>query len=217
MYITDKQGSRACLMNNGKNSLCSGLAWASDGNDIIVPEKGHLSDAGRGCCHSGLTSASIILPSSSSSMLASWRDARWSSCSNGLAGASGGEASWPAKLLLWLAGLMSTGDCWWSHLSQGTPSVIIPAGLVSSLYSLGADPTENTVFIIIAQQYVDYCLLICCRGNLFIESLPGNEHLLWLHYSGFQTSCQYIVQVEYGLSVSPHVSVVDNLFSILQT
>jgi hypothetical protein len=27
------------------------------------------------------------------------------------------------------------------------------------------------------------------RGNLFTESLPSNERLLWLRYSGFQASC----------------------------
>jgi hypothetical protein len=54
------------------------------------------------------------------------------------------------------------------------------AGLGSSLYSPGADPTENTVFIAIAQQYLDCCLLIRCRWNLFTESLRSNERLLWL-------------------------------------
>jgi hypothetical protein len=60
-----------------------------------------------------------------------------------------------------------------SHLplpSQETQSVVIPAGLGSSLYSLKSDPTENTVSIFIAQLYLDCCLLISCRGNLFTES-----------------------------------------------
>jgi hypothetical protein len=35
-------------MNTGENSLCSGLASASDGGDI-VPEKGRLSEAGLTC------------------------------------------------------------------------------------------------------------------------------------------------------------------------
>jgi hypothetical protein len=39
---------------------------------------------------------------------ASWQDTRHS-CSSKLAGASGGEASWPVKLLQRLAGLMSAG------------------------------------------------------------------------------------------------------------
>jgi hypothetical protein len=60
------------------------------------------------------------------------------------------------------------------------------AGLGSSLYSLGADPRENTVSFVIAQQYLDCCLFIRCRGDLFIESLPSNERLLWLRYSGFR-------------------------------
>jgi hypothetical protein len=33
----------------GENSLCSGLAWASDSDDIVVPEKGRLSEAGCAC------------------------------------------------------------------------------------------------------------------------------------------------------------------------
>jgi hypothetical protein len=61
-----------------------------------------------------------------------------------------------------------------------------------SLYSLGADRAENTVSVDIAQQYVDCCLLIRCRGNLFIESLPSNERLLWIRSSGFQSSCHCI-------------------------
>jgi hypothetical protein len=64
----------------------------------------------------------------------------------------------------------------------------ISADLGSSLYSLGADPTENTVLILIAQQYHDCCLLIRCHGNLFTESLPSSDRLLWLHYSIFHAS-----------------------------
>jgi hypothetical protein len=30
------------------------------------------------------------------------------------------------------------------------------------------------------------------RGNRFMESLPSKERRLWLHYSGFQTSCYNI-------------------------
>jgi hypothetical protein len=58
-----------------------------------------------------------------------------------------------------------------------------------SLYSLGADSTESTLSIVIAQKYLDFCLLISCRGTLFTESLPSNERLIWLRYSGFQASC----------------------------
>jgi hypothetical protein len=71
--------------------------------------------------------------------------------------------------------------------SQETPSF----GLRSS-YSLGADPTENAVSIVITQQCLYCCLLIRCRGNLFSESLPSNERHIWLSYSGFQTSCHSI-------------------------
>jgi hypothetical protein len=60
------------------------------------------------------------------------------------------------------------------------------------LHSLGADPTENTVSIITAQEYLDCCLFIRCTGNLFTESLLSNKHLLWLRYSGFQSSCHNI-------------------------
>jgi hypothetical protein len=56
-------------------------------------------------------------------------------------------------------------------------------------YSLGAYATENTVSIVIAQKYLDWCLRNRCRGKLFTESLPSNENLLWLCYSGFQASC----------------------------
>jgi hypothetical protein len=52
------------------------------------------------------------------------------------------------------------------------------ASLGSSLYSLGADPTESIVSIVIAQQYLDCCLLIRCGVMLFTESLPSNECLL---------------------------------------
>jgi hypothetical protein len=64
-----------------------------------------------------------------------------------------------------------------------------PAGLRFSLYSLGSDPTENTVSIVIAQQYFYCCLRNPCRGNLFTESLPSKGRLLWLRYSGVQASC----------------------------
>jgi hypothetical protein len=64
----------------------------------------------------------------------------------------------------------------------------LSADLGSSLWSLGSYPTENTVSIVIVQQYFDCCLHIRCRGNLFTESLPSIERLLWLRYSGFQAS-----------------------------
>jgi hypothetical protein len=67
-------------------------------------------------------------------------------------------------------------------------------GLGSSLYSLGSDTTENTVSIVIAQKYFGCYLRIRCRGNLFTESLPSNERLLWLRYSDFQESCHNTIK-----------------------
>jgi hypothetical protein len=64
----------------------------------------------------------------------------------------------------------------------------LSAGLGSSLYSLGEDARENIVSIVIALQYLDCCLFIRCRGNMFTESLHSNERPLWLRYSGFQAS-----------------------------
>jgi hypothetical protein len=78
--------------------------------------------------------------------------------------------------------------------SQETPSIILPAGLGPLLYRLRADPTGNTISIFIAQQYLDCSLLICCCGNLFTESVPSSECLLWLPYSGFQASCHSILK-----------------------
>lgn len=44
-----EQGSRAYLMNTGKNSFHSRLARANDGSNTVVPEKGHLSEARHTC------------------------------------------------------------------------------------------------------------------------------------------------------------------------
>jgi hypothetical protein len=38
-------------------------------------------------------------------------------------------------------------------------------------------------------------LCICCRRHLFIESLPSNGRVLWLHYSGLQASCHIMTTV----------------------
>jgi hypothetical protein len=38
-------------------------------------------------------------------------------------------------------------------------------------------------------------------ANLFTESLPSNESLFWLRYSGFQTSCHGILRIMYLNSV----------------
>jgi hypothetical protein len=75
------------------------------------------------------------------------------------------------------------------------------AGLGFPLYNLGADPTENTVSLVIAQKSLDCCLFIHYRGNLFTESLSSNESLFWLRYPGFQTSCHSILHIIYFNSV----------------
>jgi hypothetical protein len=43
------------------------------------------------------------------------------------------------------------------------------------LCSLRADPTENTVSILLAQQYIDCSLFIRCSGNVFTETLLSNK------------------------------------------
>jgi hypothetical protein len=68
--------------------------------------------------------------------------------------------------------------------SQETLSVIIPAGLGSSLCSLGEDTTERIVSVVIAQQYFDCCLRNRCSGNVFTEPLPYNGRF----YSGSNIS-----------------------------
>jgi hypothetical protein len=74
---------------------------------------------------------------------------------------------------------------WFCHLFSIIPS----ACLGSSLYSLVANPTENTRF----QQFLDCCLRIRCCWNVFTEPLPSNGRLLWLHYYGLKYSCHNIV------------------------
>jgi hypothetical protein len=54
----------------------------------------------------------------------------------------------------------------------------------ASLYSLGANRTQNTI----SYQSLYCCLRILCRRNVFTELLPSNKRLLWFHYSGLQTS-----------------------------
>jgi hypothetical protein len=43
-----------------------------------------------------------------------------------------------------------------------------------------------------------FCLRIRCRGNIFTDSLPSNEPLLWLHYSGFRASYHSIIKLTSG-------------------
>jgi hypothetical protein len=77
-------------------------------------------------------------------------------------------------------------DCLLKRLPQ-----FVTAGLGSSLYSLGADPTENTV----SWQSLYCCVHIRCRGNVFTEPLLSSRCLLWLHYSGFQALCHNILNL----------------------
>jgi hypothetical protein len=44
-----------------------------------------------------------------------------------------------------------------------------------------------------ATEFIRPLLRIRCRGNVFTESLPSNERLFWLHYSGFRASCHNTV------------------------
>jgi hypothetical protein len=44
----------------------------------------------------------------------------------------------------------------------------------------------------ITQKLIDFCLRICCRGNVFTESFSSNERLVWHHYSNFLASCHNI-------------------------
>jgi hypothetical protein len=70
---TDEQGSPACLLNEyWRKSFHSGLACASDGSDIVSPERGRLSEAGRSSHRNWLACASAgDLPCGSQVMRAS--------------------------------------------------------------------------------------------------------------------------------------------------
>jgi hypothetical protein len=88
--------------------------------------------------------------------------------------------------------------------SQDTPSILIPSGLGSSLYSLGADP-QKTPSPINSPTVIEACLLCRCIETAilrllfayslpreFAVSLPSNGRLLWFHCFGFQASCHNI-------------------------
>jgi hypothetical protein len=72
--------------------------------------------------------------------------------------------------------------------TKGTASILILL-VGGSRYIASGWIQENPISIVIAQQYLDFCLIIRCSGNLFTKSLPSNKRLLWLRYSGVQTSC----------------------------
>jgi hypothetical protein len=59
-------------------------------------------------------------------------------------------------------------------------------------YPAGLGFNRKHHLIVIAQRFFDCCLSIPFRGNLFTESLPSNKRLLWLRYSGFQSSCHKV-------------------------
>jgi hypothetical protein len=86
-------------------------------------------------------------------------------------------------------------NCCWSSPAQSfsgqSPAGQVPgtAALGSLLYRLREETTENTISIVLAQQYFDYCLRIHYCGNVFNKPLPINERLVWLYYSGFQALC----------------------------
>jgi hypothetical protein len=63
----------------------------------------------------------------------------------------------------------------------------------SSETSVNARSTQRHIPEDDILQSLHCCLSIRCRGNLFTKSLPSNEPLLWLRYSGFQTSCHNMV------------------------
>lgn len=77
--------------------------------------------------------------------------------------------------------------------SQETPLIIISAGLGSSLYSLGKDPTEDTVYIVISQQYLIVACLFVTEGtclpsrllamNVYSDSdIPAFRRLVTIYF-----------------------------------
>jgi hypothetical protein len=132
--------------------------------------------------------------------------------------------SFAAKLISWQAGVSQLNWLSVAISSQSSSTVISrdslnyysSTGLGSSLYSLGGDLTENAVSIVVAQQYLDCCLRICCRWNMFTEPLLSDESLLWLHYSGFQASCHNILDYvtlwvgNCTVKIKSHLCIVDS-------
>jgi hypothetical protein len=77
----------------------------------------------------------------------------------------------------------------------------LPSSQLSTNCSHGTSELDWLVFITTlhgpnrkhrSQQFLNCCLRIRCRGNLFTEPLPSNGRLLWLHYSSLQGSCHSI-------------------------
>jgi hypothetical protein len=78
--------------------------------------------------------------------------------------------------------------------------------LNSSLYTLCTDHAENSLFIVgkVLHNNGSYSIVAYYRGNVFTESLPINEHLIWLHYSGLRASCRI-------MALSPCLKVLTNM------
>jgi hypothetical protein len=93
----------------------------------------------------------------------------------------------PFRPLLWFAGLRwrySTPPPHGLELCYSWILVIKPRG----------GPKKDTVSIVIAQQYLNCCLPIRCRRNVFTGTLPSNGRLLWLCYFCFRASCHNIFE-----------------------
>jgi hypothetical protein len=88
-------------------------------------------------------------------------------------------------------------------ISSQSSSTAVSRDYLNYYTSLRADPTENTVSIVIAKKYFDCCLLIHCRCKLFTELLPRNERLHWLRYFNVQASCHNILNyTELGTAIN---------------
>jgi hypothetical protein len=57
--------------------------------------------------------------------------------------------------------------------------------------SLGACRIPETLRF--RRKLLECCLRILCRLNVFTESLPSDERLFYLHYSGFRAQCHNTV------------------------
>jgi hypothetical protein len=91
--------------------------------------------------------------------------------------------------------LYTLGTWWPNYIPRHWVPFSSPPTTTVEIFDLTSTlggPAENTVSIVIAQQYFDCCLRNRCRRNLFTESLPSNERLLWIRHFGFQASCHTI-------------------------
>jgi hypothetical protein len=109
--------------------------------------------------------------------------------------------------------------------SSSTPSILILLAL-DPRYIASGRPQKKTPFPNNSSIVIEMCLpfrctetqlFYCCvrlhiSRNLFTESLPSNEHLIWLHYSGFQASCHHITLHFEGSHVG-HVGMVEEVLT----